>query len=135
MRAAQCWGQTSITSRHRRRCGRRTWKSSAGCWNDGTITVRFATGGEQFTPLWEAAAEHPEPGEVILVDEAGLVVARRWCWRQSEESASRENTRAALFTSEAQHTGGRAVVAQALADLRGLLEQYAGGVYESEMVQ
>ncbi len=101
----------------------------------GTLTVRFATGREQFTPLGEAAVEHSEPREVIFVDEAGLVVARRWCWRQSEESASRENKNAALFTIEAQHAGGRAVVAQALADLRGLLEQYAGGVYESEMVQ
>ncbi len=45
----------------------------------GYITVQFAQGDELFTPLGEAAAEHPEAGEVIFIDEAGLVVARRWC--------------------------------------------------------
>ncbi len=100
----------------------------------GDITVRFATGDEQFTPLGEAAPEHPEPGEVIFIDGAGLVVARRWCWRQSEESASRENTQTALFTIEAQHDGGRAMVGQALADLRALLEKYAAGVYEYKIL-
>lgn len=100
----------------------------------GAITVRFAVGSERFTPLGEGTAEHPEPGEVIFIDEAGLVVARRWCWRQSEESASQLDTQAALFTIEAQHAGGQALVKQALADLRGLLETYVGGAYQSRML-
>jgi DNA/RNA-binding domain of Phe-tRNA-synthetase-like protein len=100
----------------------------------GPITVRFATGEEWFTPLGETTAEHPEPGEVIFIDEAGLVVARRWCWRQSEESASRESTREALFTIEAQHTGGQGMVERALADLHSLLEKYASGSYQHEML-
>ena len=54
----------------------------------GGTTVRFATGGETFTDLGSGERESPEPGEVIFVDEAGLVSARRWCWRQSAESAS-----------------------------------------------
>jgi DNA/RNA-binding domain of Phe-tRNA-synthetase-like protein len=100
----------------------------------GTITVRFATGVENFTPLGVTTAEHPEPGEVIFIDEAGMVVARRWCWRQSEESASREHTSAALFTIEAQHEGGREMVSRALADLRAFLEEYVIGVYQSEII-
>jgi DNA/RNA-binding domain of Phe-tRNA-synthetase-like protein len=100
----------------------------------GPVTVRFATGDEWFTPLGETAAEHPEPGEVIFIDKAGLVVARRWCWRQSEESASREDTRAALFTIETQHEGGREQVAQALFDLEVLLEKYVTGIYQREIL-
>ncbi|RPJ51837.1 MAG: hypothetical protein EHM21_01740 [Chloroflexi bacterium] len=100
----------------------------------GSITVRFATGQEWFTPLGESTAEHPELGEVIFIDEAGLVVARRWCWRQSEESASREETREALFTIEAQHASGSMMVERALTDLKTLLKRYAAGIYQREMI-
>jgi len=95
----------------------------------GRITVHFATGKESFTPLGESLAEHPEPGEVIFSDEAGLVVARRWCWRQSAESAAQEGTQAALFTIEAQHVGGRETVEQAFTDLQQLLVEYVDGEY------
>ena len=96
----------------------------------GPVTVRFAMGDEFFTPLRQASAERPEPGEVIFTDEAGLVVARRWCWRQSEESAAGEHTREALFTIEAQHAGGNVAVERALNDLRELLAKYVSGEYE-----
>src|SRR5258708_32693926 len=54
----------------------------------GKITVRLADGSERFTPLGEPGVEHPEPGEVIFADPTGLVIARRWCWRQSDDSAA-----------------------------------------------
>ena len=92
--------------------------------------MRFAKGDELFTPLRQASAEQPEPGEVIFTDEAGLVVARRWCWRQSEESAAGEHTQEALFTIEAQHAAGKAAVDQAVNDLRELLAEYVGGEFE-----
>ena len=95
----------------------------------GGITVHFASGAESFTPLGEAAAEHPEQGEVVFSDEAGLVVARRWCWRQSEESAAQENTRDALFTIEAHSARGKILVEQALKDLQSLLAENVGGTY------
>ncbi len=96
----------------------------------GTITVHFASGDERFTPLGETSVEHPAPGEVIFSDETGLVVARRWCWRQSDESAARDEAEQVLFTLEAQHNGGMALVEQGLRDLRQLLSAYAGGVYQ-----
>jgi DNA/RNA-binding domain of Phe-tRNA-synthetase-like protein len=98
----------------------------------GTITVRFATGDERYTTLneaGEAQPAHPEPGEVIFSDETRLVVARRWCWRQSDESAMRDDTASALVTVEAHHEDGRADVTAALAHLQALLARYAGGKY------
>lgn len=92
----------------------------------GRITVCLADGTERFTELDSSEAVHPEPGEVIFVDEAKLVTARRWCWRQSDESASRLDTTTALVTVEAQHSGGREQIEQALADLTALLTQVAG---------
>jgi len=71
-----------------------------------------------------AAIEHPEPGEVVFVDEAGLVSARRWCWRQSAESAARPDTTEVLVTIEGHHDGARADVAAALEDLLGFFAEH-----------
>jgi DNA/RNA-binding domain of Phe-tRNA-synthetase-like protein len=93
----------------------------------GTITVHFADGTERYTTLGQSEADHPEPGEVVFSDVTALVVARRWCWRQSDESAVRDDTTTALITVEAHHAGGRAAVESALRDLQDLLHAYAGG--------
>src|SRR5690348_12602867 len=98
----------------------------------GAVTVHFADGTERFKPLGEAVVEHPDVGEVVFSDETGLVIARRWCWRQSDESAARETTTDAIITVEAQHNTGRADVEKALADLTRLLSEYAGGTFESQ---
>jgi DNA/RNA-binding domain of Phe-tRNA-synthetase-like protein len=94
------------------------------------IQVHFATGKEIFKPLGELNADHPEPGEVIFSDREGRVVARRWCWRQSEASAVQENTQDALFTIEAQHDGGKEAVQHAISDLHSFLLQYTGGEFK-----
>lgn len=90
----------------------------------GGLTVGFATGDESFTDLGSGAVETPEPGEVIFVDEAGHVAARRWCWRQSAESASSATTRDVLITVEGHHEAARADVTAALAVLGSLLRAH-----------
>jgi DNA/RNA-binding domain of Phe-tRNA-synthetase-like protein len=100
----------------------------------GAVTVHFAAGTERFTPLGEAAVEHPEAGEVVFSDETALVIARRWCWRQSAESAARETTTSAIITVEAQHKEGRAAVDSALKELLELLKTYSGGEFESGLL-
>src|SRR6266700_6354228 len=67
----------------------------------GGITVHFADGSERWTNLGENEESHPEPGEVIFSDDTRLVIARRWCWRQSESSAARPYTTTAIITVEA----------------------------------
>jgi DNA/RNA-binding domain of Phe-tRNA-synthetase-like protein len=93
----------------------------------GGTVVRFATGTERFTDLGSTAAEHPEPDEVVFVDEAGLVSARRWCWRQSAQSAARADTAEVLVTVEGHHDAARDDVAAALDDLLALLATHARG--------
>jgi DNA/RNA-binding domain of Phe-tRNA-synthetase-like protein len=90
----------------------------------GGTTVRFATGSETFTDLGSGERESPEAGEVIFVDDAGLVSARRWCWRQSAESASGPTTTEVLVTVEGHHDGAADDVAAALADLEALLRRH-----------
>jgi DNA/RNA-binding domain of Phe-tRNA-synthetase-like protein len=91
----------------------------------GGTTVRPATGTETFTDLGSGDQQAPVPGEVIFVDESGLVSARRWCWRQSAESASGADTTELLVATEAQHEGGAETVASALRDIEDLLQEFA----------
>jgi DNA/RNA-binding domain of Phe-tRNA-synthetase-like protein len=44
--------------------------------------------------------EHPDPGEVVWCDDAG-VTCRRWNWRQGRRTQLREDTTAALFILDA----------------------------------
>jgi DNA/RNA-binding domain of Phe-tRNA-synthetase-like protein len=93
----------------------------------GPTTARFASGEERFTDLGSETVVHPEPGEVIFVDDAGLVSARRWCWRQSAESAAGPDTTEALITVEGHHDEATAAVTAATADLISLLREHQPG--------
>lgn len=90
----------------------------------GAITVRFASGAEHFTDLGSSGSGSPDPGEVIFTDEDNVVAARRWCWRQSAQSATGASTVEALIVTEALHDNAEADVASAVADLTALLADY-----------
>ena len=98
------------------------------------ITVHHSEGSEEFMDLGSDRIVHPAPGEVIFSDEARMVVARRWCWRQSATSASTASTTDAVITIEAHHDGGRGDIEKALADMLTLFAEYAGGSYESALL-
>ncbi len=61
-----------------------------------------ATGAEPFDTVADGVAvtEHPDPGEVVWCDDAG-VTCRRWNWRQARRTQLREDTTAALFILDA----------------------------------
>ena len=61
-----------------------------------------ATGTEPFDTVADGAAviEHPDPGEVVWRDDAG-VTCRRWNWRQARRTQLRDHTTAALFILDA----------------------------------
>jgi DNA/RNA-binding domain of Phe-tRNA-synthetase-like protein len=61
-----------------------------------------ATGGEPFDTAADGIAviEHPDPGEVVWSDDAG-VTCRRWNWRQARRTQLREDTSTALFILDA----------------------------------
>lgn len=98
------------------------------------ITVQVATGVESFVELDDQSSVHPDPGEVIFSDAAGVVVARRWCWRQSAESAARDDTTNLLVTVEGHHANAHTDVAAAVADLTSLLQRFAGGTINSALL-
>ena len=100
----------------------------------GAITVHYSDGSERYMELGSGDIMHPEVGEVIFSDETRMVVARRWCWRQSATSAANEDTSEAVVTVEAHHDEGAADIEKALADLQNLLNEYAGGTFSSAVL-
>ena len=91
------------------------------------ITVRIANGTEPFADLGSSESVHPEPGEVIFVDGDGIVCARRWCWRQSADSAVSPDTTGAMIVIEGHHETAEADIRSAVADMTALLEMYQPG--------
>jgi DNA/RNA-binding domain of Phe-tRNA-synthetase-like protein len=80
-----------------------------------------ATGKEAFDTAADGAAviEHPESGEVVWCDDAG-VTCRRWNWRQAGRTRLGEETTSALFildalepmTDEALHAAAEDLIAR-----------------------
>ena len=96
---------------------------------EGAVTVHFADGTERYTTLGQDELEHPESGEVVFSDDTQLVIARRWCWRQSNQSAAKQETTQAIITVEAHHEQGKEDIDAALDDLLGLLCTFTGGTF------
>jgi DNA/RNA-binding domain of Phe-tRNA-synthetase-like protein len=61
-----------------------------------------AAGDEPFDTMADGVAmiEHPEAGEVVWCDDAG-VTCRRWNWRQARRTQLRQDTTTALFILDA----------------------------------
>lgn len=87
------------------------------CVAEGMV-VRAAAGDEIYE-AFSGDMEHPEPGEVIFVDAARQVHARRWTFRQSRRSAVSAQTRRALIVSEGLHEAAGADVATLLDRIEG----------------
>jgi DNA/RNA-binding domain of Phe-tRNA-synthetase-like protein len=56
------------------------------------ISLRLATGEEDFVPFGSTEVEHPLPREVIFV-EGNTVLTRRWTWRQANYTLTLPETR------------------------------------------
>lgn len=68
----------------------------------GSPRLLRANGDETFDTVDGGVdvVEHPDPGEVVWCDDAG-VTCRRWNWRQARRTQLRESTTAALFILDA----------------------------------
>ena len=66
----------------------------------GNVTVRFAVGDEDFTPLGEpGVTEHPRPGEVIYTD-AKSVLTRHWNHRDADRTKVTADSTRIVFLLE-----------------------------------
>ena len=90
----------------------------------GALSVTFAAGNEPWADIGASETDHPDPGEVVFLDDARVVHARRWCWRQSAGSAAGADTTEILVTVEGHHDEAPRDVPRALDDLGDLLGRF-----------
>jgi DNA/RNA-binding domain of Phe-tRNA-synthetase-like protein len=95
----------------------------------GPARLVRATGSEIFetTADGQPAVEHPEPGEVVWADDAG-VTCRRWNWRQCTRTQLTPDTTRALFIIDALGPDAAATATAAGDDLERRLRALAPGV-------
>ncbi|MEU0966159.1 phenylalanine--tRNA ligase beta subunit-related protein [Streptomyces sp. NPDC005917] len=94
----------------------------------GGMRLVRATGEEDFVTVagGEEAVEHPDAGEVVWCDDAG-VTCRRWNWRQGPRTRLTEQTTSAVFLLESLAPMPVAEVESAGAELAELLEKFSSG--------
>jgi DNA/RNA-binding domain of Phe-tRNA-synthetase-like protein len=95
----------------------------------GAPRLRRATGREPFetTASGEPVVEHPEPGEVVWCDDAG-VTCRRWNWRQTSRTQLTDDTTSALFILDALDPVTDPVLESVADDLAGHLSRLGADV-------
>ncbi|WP_427918199.1 B3/B4 domain-containing protein [Streptomyces sp. cg40] len=94
----------------------------------GGMTLQRATGDEEFVTFagGEEVVEHPDAGEVVWTDAAG-VTCRRWNWRQGPRTRLTEESTSAVFLLESLSPMPVAEVERAGAELAELLEKFSPG--------
>ncbi|GGV71902.1 phenylalanine--tRNA ligase beta subunit-related protein [Streptomyces massasporeus] len=95
---------------------------------EGGMRLIRATGREDFVTVaaGEEAVEHPDAGEVVWCDDAG-VTCRRWNWRQGPRTRLTEATTSGVFLLESLAPMPVAEVTAAAEELAGLLAEFSPG--------
>ena len=95
----------------------------------GSPRLVRAAGTEPFDTVADgiAVTEHPDPGEVVWCDAAG-VTCRRWNWRQARRTQLRQDTTAALFILDALDPVTGQALHAAADDLTARLARLGPGV-------
>ncbi|GAA2233955.1 B3/B4 domain-containing protein [Streptomyces indiaensis] len=95
---------------------------------EGGMRLILATGEERFVTVagGEETVEHPDAGEVVWCDDAG-VTCRRWNWRQGPRTRLTEETTSGIFLLESLAPMPVAEVTAAAAELAELLARFSPG--------
>ena len=92
----------------------------------GDLRLTIAGGNEIFTPFNADEMEHPDPGEVIYVDDA-YVMCRRWNWRQGYQPRLSPETRNIAINVDCLPPFTREKAEEITAELAGLVKEFCGG--------
>jgi DNA/RNA-binding domain of Phe-tRNA-synthetase-like protein len=109
----------ALSVRHVFPCGGEDWDQAVGVQQ-----LRFARGDEPFDTIkdGETVIDHPQPGEVIWADDAG-VTCRAWNWRQCVRTRLTERTKDAYFVLDSLKPYPRDSLLAAADELEGFLRQ------------
>ncbi len=97
------------------------------------ISLRLATGEEDFVPFGSTEVEHPLPGEVVFV--AGTtVLTRRWTWRQANYTLTLPETSNIEFNIDRLPPIELEEVHAIANQVMGLVEEFCGGKMRYEIL-
>lgn len=89
----------------------------------GDISLRLASGEEEFVAFGSSVLEHPEPGEVIFT-EGNTVLTRRWTWRQGNHTLTLPETTAIEINVDGMPPVGIADVLRACKEVEELVQRF-----------
>ncbi len=92
----------------------------------GDITLRPATGKEEFIPFGSDEMEHPDPDEFVFV-EGDTVLTRRWSWRQANHSLTLPSTKVIEFNIDGLPPVTRSETELVAKDMFELVKRFCGG--------
>lgn len=99
----------------------------------GDITLRPATGEEEFVPFGSDKAEHPSPGEIIFT-EGNMALTRRWTWRQANHTLTLPDTKAIEFNIDGLPPVPESEVIQICEELAEQIKSFCGGTTRLEIL-
>ena len=97
------------------------------------ISLRLATGGENFIPFGSTEIEHPLPGEVIFVED-NTVLTRRWTWRQAAYTLTLPETHSLEINIDRLPPVEMEEIHAIATQVMGLVEQFCGGRLRYEIL-
>ncbi len=97
------------------------------------ISLRLATGDEDFIPFGSTEIEHPLPGEVIFV-EGNTVLTRRWTWRQANHTLTLPETHSIEINIDRLPPVELEEIHAIANEVMGLEEEFCGGKQRYEIL-
>ena len=97
------------------------------------LSLRKATGQEEFTSFGTDKTENPNPGEIIFA-EGNIVLTRRWSWRQAVHTSTRKSTTAIEMNVDGLPPVTLDEVDRICQEAMELIEQYCGGRLRYEIL-
>lgn len=90
------------------------------------LALRFAHGRETFVPFGTDQVEHPDAGEIVMV-EGDIVLTRRWSWRQANHTLTELTTKDLEINVEGMPPVTRDEVEALCRELIAEVGKYCGG--------
>ena len=100
---------------------------------NGDISLRKATGDEEFTAFGTDKTENPHPGEIIFT-EGNIVLTRRWSWRQANHTATQISTTAVEMNVDGLPPVTMSEVEDVCNEAMEMIRKYCGGRLKYEIL-
>ena len=97
------------------------------------ISLRAASGEEEFIPFGSDQMEHPDKGEFIFT-EGDHVLTRRWVWRQSNHTLTELTTTFIEFNLDGLPPVKENEIKETGIELADLVKQFCGGEFSQQVL-